>query len=40
MAGYTYEAIAEEMDISPRQVRNYLGRALNRVVMCLEADSR
>jgi len=38
MAGYTHEAIAEEMEVSPRQVKNYLDRAVSRMIACLEVD--
>lgn len=36
MAGYTHEAVAEELDVSPRQVRNYLERATTRLGAVLE----
>ena len=31
MAGYSHEVVAEQMEVSPRQVRNYLSRAIGRL---------
>ncbi|MEK7323784.1 MAG: hypothetical protein AAB217_00845 [Chloroflexota bacterium] len=39
MAGHTHEAIAEMLEVSPRQVRNYLERAVNSVKIFLEQDA-
>ena len=36
MAGYTHEDIAEKLDVSARQVRNYLDRATSLVQAYLE----
>lgn len=39
MAGHTHEAIAEMLEVSPRQVRNYVERAVNSVKVFLEHDA-
>jgi len=36
MEGHTHETIAEMLEVSPRQVRNYLDRAINSLKTCLE----
>ena len=36
MDGHTHEAIAEMLEVSPRQVRNYLDRAINSLKVSLE----
>ena len=39
MAGHTHEDIAETLDVSSRQVRNYLERAVNSVKAVLEQEA-
>lgn len=39
MDGYTHEAIAEMLEVSPRQVRNYLDRAIGSLKAFLEQDA-
>jgi DNA-binding CsgD family transcriptional regulator/GAF domain-containing protein len=39
MAGHTHDDIAEMLEVSPRQVRNYLERAVNSVKVFLEHDA-
>ncbi len=39
MAGYTHEAIAEMLEVSPRQVRNYLDRGIGAVKAYLEQEA-
>ena len=36
MTGYTHEAVAEMLEVSPRQVRNYLDHAIGSVKVFLE----
>jgi len=40
MAGYTHESAAEALDVSPRQVRNYIDRAIDSVKTLLERESQ
>ncbi|MBI5350055.1 MAG: GAF domain-containing protein [Chloroflexi bacterium] len=40
MAGYTHESAAEVLDVSPRQVRNYIDRAIDSVKTLLERESQ
>ncbi len=40
MAGYTHESAAEVLDVSPRQVRNYIDRAIDSVKTRLERDAQ
>lgn len=39
MDGYTHEAIAEMLEVSPRQVRNYLDRAIGSLKVFLEQEA-
>ncbi len=40
MAGYTHESAAEALDVSPRQVRNYIDRAIDSVKTLLEREAQ
>ena len=40
MAGYTHESAAEVLDVSPRQVRNYIDRAIDSVKTLLEREAQ